>query len=77
MKCLALSFKHFTPPHKTFAKNSVISAKKLQPLQVVYALYIRVNVFAKQLTINKRNSIKHLVHLPILWQTAQNLNIPS
>lgn len=58
-------FQTFYPPHKTFAKNSVISAKKLLLLQVVYALYIRVNLFAKQLTINKRNSTKYLVCIPI------------
>ena len=44
--------KHFTPPHKTFAKKSVLSANKFVTLQSVNALYVRVETFAKQFVFN-------------------------
>lgn len=33
---------------KTFAKKSILSANKFIPLKAIYALYVRVETFAKQ-----------------------------
>lgn len=43
----------FYPPHKTFAKKSVLSANKFVTLQSVNALYVRVETFAKQFVFNR------------------------
>ena len=42
----------FYPPHKTFAKKSVLSANKFVTLWQVNALYVRVEIFAKQFIFN-------------------------
>lgn len=38
----------FYPPHKNFANKSILSANKFVSLQIVNALYVRVETSAKQ-----------------------------
>lgn len=51
-RCLSNVFEQFRQTFilgsKTFAKKSILSANIFVPLKAIYALYVRVETFAKQ-----------------------------